>query len=252
MPQQAQFELTAEDYAYLLPDHWIMHSRSPDDLFTRLHGYYVGRVVEIIKSLNAKTVLEVGCGDGWASGKMADACLDVVGIDWSAKAIGYASILVPNARFHIADVRDKSFLSRFPGGFDAAALIEVLEHIPPKDCVPALRAITAVLKPGALFVLTTPSINFPNNSPLHYRHFTPDILQKLVAEAGGLDVVEIEGYGDVVAERAFYRRSRLLDNRYFQVKPLRRLLVRNFHQRTRLGPTPLDRCHGLIMTMRRH
>jgi len=50
---------------------------------------------------------------------------------------------------------------------------------------------------------TTPSTNFPNNTPLHYRHFTPETLRTLVAETGGLDIIYLEGYGDIAAERSF-------------------------------------------------
>ena len=29
----ARSELTAEDYAYLPPDHWVLHNREPDEIF---------------------------------------------------------------------------------------------------------------------------------------------------------------------------------------------------------------------------
>jgi 2-polyprenyl-3-methyl-5-hydroxy-6-metoxy-1,4-benzoquinol methylase len=247
----AKTELTAEDYAYLLPDHWVLHDREPEEIFTRLHSYYVQRVANIIKASGARTVLEVGCGDGWASGKMAESGLDVVGIDWSSNAIGYASMLVRGARFFAGDVRDSEFLRRFPNKFDAIALIEVIEHIPPKDCVAALQGISTVLKPGGTFVLTTPSTNLPNTSTLHYRHFTPQVLRDLVASVGGLEVIALEGYGDMEAEKSFYRWSRWVDNRYYRIKPLRAMLLDKYNQRTKLDQTPFDRCHGLIMIMQR-
>jgi 2-polyprenyl-3-methyl-5-hydroxy-6-metoxy-1,4-benzoquinol methylase len=89
---------------------------------------------------------------------------DIVGINWSANAIGYASMLVPGARFFAGDLLDSEFLKKFPEKFDAAALIEVIEHIPPNDCVAALQGISSVLKPGTTFVLTTPSTSLPSTS----------------------------------------------------------------------------------------
>jgi hypothetical protein len=68
----ARSELTAEDYAYLLPDHRVLDNREPDEIFTSLFSYYVKRVTDLIKSSGAHTVLEVGCGGGWASGKSRD------------------------------------------------------------------------------------------------------------------------------------------------------------------------------------
>jgi hypothetical protein len=43
---------------------------------------------------------------------------------------------------------------------------------------------------------------------LRYRHFTPQILRDLVLSAGGLDIIDLESYGDMEAERSFYRWSR--------------------------------------------
>ena len=242
--------LTAADYddAYLLPDHWIMHDRDSEGMFTRLHGYYVNRVVHIIQQSGASAVLEVGCGDGWACSQMAKAGLNVTGIDWSKNAVAYASIREPQATFICGDVRD---LSIFPGRFDAIAFIEVIEHIPPEDCVAALRNIVQHLRDGGTFVLTTPSTNFINDNPQHYRHFTEAILRDIVGEVGGLEVETIEGYGDVRIEAAHWRKMRWVDNRYFQIKPLYAAFSRTFNEANTAGPTSLERCHGLIVTMRK-
>src|SRR5437588_3152259 len=162
-------ELTAEAYAHRFPDHWIDHELKAGSLFDNLHRAYAGRAIEIIKQSGAKTVLEIGCGDGWICGAMVKAGLDVVGVDWSKNAISYASMFVPEARFFCGDIRDQEFLTRFPDKFDALALIEVIEHIPPKDCVSAMANIATPLKSAGTFVLTTPSVNLPNTSTLHYR-----------------------------------------------------------------------------------
>jgi 2-polyprenyl-3-methyl-5-hydroxy-6-metoxy-1,4-benzoquinol methylase len=75
---------------------------------------------------------------------VAESGFDVVGIERSSNAIGYASMLVPRARFFAGDVRDKRFLMSFPEKFDDVALIEVIEHIPPKDSVSALQGMSSV------------------------------------------------------------------------------------------------------------
>lgn len=241
-------ELTADDYAYRFPDHWILHEQKVDTLFDRLNRAYVGRAVEIIKGSGASTVLEVGCGDGWNCGQLASASLDVVGIDWSENGIKYAKQFVPKARFFRADVRDEAFFSQFDKPFDALALIEVLEHIPPNDCVAALKNIAARMKSGGTFVLTTPSVNFPNNNPQHYQHFTEQKLRDL-ATAAGLVIRRIEGYGDVRAANAYWAKMRWVENSFYSIKPIARFLTAKYHAGTKLVDTPLDRCHGFIVTL---
>ena len=46
-------------------------------------------------------------------------------------------------------------------------------------------------------------------------------LRKLIEEAGGLTVEGIEGYGDVVLEKRYYRIARLVNSKYYLIKPLR-------------------------------
>ncbi len=243
-------ELEAEDYTYHLPDHWILEVKEAGEYFTKMHAAYVQRVVELVKESGARSVLEVGCGDGWNCGKLVEAGVEkVVGIDWSRKGIAYASLLVPEARFFCGDIRDDKFLREYPHPFDAVIFVEVLEHIPPADCLAALRNITRVIKLGGRLVLTTPSTNFPNNNPQHYRHFDEATIRGLIAETGKLTIDSIEGYGDVVAEGRFYRLARWVDNRYYQIKPARKWLQRLCEPQWL--HTPLTRCSGLIATMTR-
>jgi len=241
-------ELTAADYAYRFPDHWLVHEKYTDTLFERLSRAYVSRAIEIIKQSGAKSVLEVGCGDGWNCGQMAKSGLDVVGIDWSENGIKFAKHFVESGQFFRADVRDEDFLHRFPNKFDALALIEVLEHIPPKDCISALMNISAPLKSGGTFVLTTPSVNYPNTNPQHYQHFTEEKLRELVTCAK-LIVKKIEGYGDVSASNSYWSRMRWVDNSLYTIKPLARMLTARYHQTTNLRNTPFDCCHGFIVTI---
>lgn len=238
--------LTANDYDYLLPDHWILPE---EHLWTVMHHHYVQRVVDLVKQSAAKRVLEVGCGDGWNCGQLVKAGLQVVGIDWSHNAIAHAQRLVPQARFYCGDLRDSAFWDMMSEPFDAAIFVEVLEHIPPTDCVQSLRAITACIKRGGRLILTTPSVNHPNTNPQHYRHFDQPTLRELIDQATGLHFDSIEGYGDVVLERWCYRLARLVDNDWYTIKPLRRSLLSYYA--ARCLRTDLNRCHGMIVAMTR-
>lgn len=238
--------LSAEDYTYLLPDHWLLKEQN---IWTMMHHAYVSRVVETIRDSGAKRVIEVGCGDGWNCGKMVEAGLDVVGVDWSRNGIDHARRMVPEGTFFCGDITDDEFMQTFREPFDAGIMVEVIEHIPSDQSVGALRKILSFIKPGGVFVLTTPSVNVPNNNVQHYRHFTESVLRDLIEEVGGLTITQIEGYGDGPYERFHYQVARFFDNRLFTIYPARDWFRRRYQ--SRCLHSPLNRCHGFIVTMRR-
>jgi 2-polyprenyl-3-methyl-5-hydroxy-6-metoxy-1,4-benzoquinol methylase len=251
----AEREVPVEAYDYKIPDnwrdHWLIDPENPRHHGEITHLVYVDRVVEIVKESGSRSVLDIGCGDGFNSGRLIEAGIEqVVGVDWSPNAIRYATMLVPKARFHCGDARDASFQAEFPDPFDAAILVEVIEHIPPKDCVDVIRNITQQIKVGGLFVLTTPSVNWPNTHPQHYRHFDEKSLREMVAEAGGLAITAIEGYGDAVYEQRTYRWLRFFSNRYYEIKPIKRWAWGEKYK-SRCKSSSIDVCSGFIVTMRR-
>lgn len=231
---------------YLLPEHWLLPK---ENIWTIMHHAYVKRVVEIVVRIGAKSLLEVGCGDGWNCAQFVKAGINTTGVDLSVNGIQHASRMVTKAKFFCCDVRDEQFRSAFPELFDAVVFIEVIEHIPPDDCVEALQNIASYVKPGGVLVLTTPSTNIPNNNPHHYRHFTEPILRDLVSQAGNLEVELIEGYGNAAAETHYYRWARWVDNRYYTVYPLRRWMQNRYSQEC--ISTPIQQCHGFILVLRR-
>ena len=240
-------ELTADAYPYELPDHWIMNPEKATNHFAIVHDAYVRRVVEIVKYKGAHSVIEVGCGDGWNCGKLVEAGMQVVGTDWSQNGIKYATMLVPGGTFYCGDIRSDEFRQQFPHQFDAAIFVEVLEHIPPADCVDALNNIADTIKSGGTLVLTTPSTNKVNNDTRHYRHFDEAVIRQLVAQTRGLVIESIEGYGDMPYVNRMYRKLRWVENRLYSIKPLRKRILDEF--RHHCLHTTLDRCEGLIVTM---
>lgn len=58
------------DTEYLLPDHWIRHHDLSS--WRVMYDSYVGRVVQLVLDCGAKTVIEVGCGDGWNCGQLTN------------------------------------------------------------------------------------------------------------------------------------------------------------------------------------
>jgi 3' terminal RNA ribose 2'-O-methyltransferase Hen1 len=131
----------------------------------RLNERRLGAVVEVLKVRGAKRVLDLGCG----SGKLVQALLkepqfaEIVGVDISHRALESAESrlrlerLAPRQRERVRLFQTAlTYRDQRLAGFDAAAVVEVIEHLDR----PRLRAFERVVfehaRPGAV-ALTTPN-----------------------------------------------------------------------------------------------
>jgi SAM-dependent methyltransferase len=97
---------------------------------------------------DAGRVLDIGCGEGQVSRRIARLGAGVVGIDPTASQIRAAFTRGGRARF----VQAKAEEVPFPGAaFDAVVLCLVLEHVDPFE--PAIHEVARVLEPGGRFLL---------------------------------------------------------------------------------------------------
>jgi 3' terminal RNA ribose 2'-O-methyltransferase Hen1 len=166
--------LTSEALAKLLEDEEVdpdreLETRAAEEEAVeeplRLNEKRLGAVISVLKARGAKRVLDLGCG----SGKLVQALLkepqfaEIVGVDISHRALESAESrlkldrLAPRQRERVRlfqtalTYRDKRL-----AGFDAAAVVEVIEHLDR----PRLQAFERVLfehaRPGAV-ALTTPN-----------------------------------------------------------------------------------------------
>lgn len=134
----------------------------------RLNEQRLGAVVAVLRASGATRVLDVGCG----SGKLIAALLkdpafaEIVGIDISHRALEIAHSrlqldrLAPRQRDRVRLFQTAlTYRDRRLAGFDAAAVVEVIEHLD----VPRLRSFERVLfgeaRPGAV-VVTTPNSEY--------------------------------------------------------------------------------------------
>ncbi|PJJ74134.1 3' terminal RNA ribose 2'-O-methyltransferase Hen1 [Sediminihabitans luteus] len=184
-----------------------------------LHTLRHQAVVGVLRRLEARSVIDLGCGPG--------AFLDVLvrepqltriaGSDVSTRSLQAAA-----RRLHLETLSERQAerIELFQGaltyedprfsGFDAAVLMEVVEHVDPAR-LPALeRVVFGAARPGSV-VVTTPNSEYnPNYEGLHgMRHSDHrfewtraefrDWAEHVATEHGYL--VELEGVGDVDPER---------------------------------------------------
>jgi SAM-dependent methyltransferase len=107
------------------------------------------------KLVSGMRVLDVACGEGYGSALLARHASRVVGADISPDAIGHARARyadVPNVEFAAADCAALPFAD---ASFDAVVSFETIEHIRAQEDF--LDEVRRVLRPGGLFVLSSPN-----------------------------------------------------------------------------------------------
>lgn len=176
-------------------------------------------IVERIASESPASLLDIGCGDGRLTREIftRTEVPKVFGIDTSRRAIDLAKAMnhdLPAITFDRADISSLSI-----GEFDAAVLMEVIEHIPPDDLPNFIRNTRAHLKRGARLHVTVPHTNKPVEYK-HFQHFTCDSIAACLST--NFDIINIVPF----ERRGLQRRllNILLCNRFFVLND-RRLLA---------------------------
>jgi SAM-dependent methyltransferase len=138
--------------------------------------YLVGLDVAMhhLIACNPASLLDIGCGDGrfLRDVRQRTQIGELLGVDYSARAIALARALNPSLRYEQFDVTAASL----PTQYDAAALIEVVEHIPPASMNEFLAGARRCIRSGGTLVVTVPHSNMPV-AKKHYQHFTSETLR---------------------------------------------------------------------------
>ena len=114
-------------------------------------------------------ILDVACGGGALSLKIAEKGCEVCGVDISVNAINSAKRLAEREKIACEFRVGNSDDLLYPDGyFDKVVCSSSLEHF--KDDIKALKEACRVLKPNGKVVLTTDSFNYPISDELKEMH----------------------------------------------------------------------------------
>jgi 2-polyprenyl-3-methyl-5-hydroxy-6-metoxy-1,4-benzoquinol methylase len=164
------------------------------------HAYLFDPVLRALNKANARTVFDLGCGNGSFASLLADH-FDVTGIDYSKTGIQAAKVNFPNVKLEEGSAYDD--LSARYGQFDAVISLEVVEHL--FDPRLYAKRVFELVKPGGVAIISTPYHGYLKNLALaitgkmdkhftalwdggHIKFFSFDTLGTLLAEAGFKDV----------------------------------------------------------------
>lgn len=133
---------------------------------TWMHDQRVNAVLAALRAAGARSILDLGCGDGALLMRLAEepAVRRIVGVDVSAEALDVLRKRLgaaPDAVRSKVELRHGSLTEAGEAlrGFDAAVLVETIEHIEPDRLSLLERAVFRDMRPGAVIV-TTPNSDF--------------------------------------------------------------------------------------------
>ena len=117
--------------------------------------------------------LDLGCGKGAFTARIASLARQTVGFELSEIAVTKARAAQPRIQFLQGDIRHLSEAGLEPGGFDLIVASDVIAYLTPREAERFLLAVARLLAPGGLFFLAAWS---PGG-----RYYTPDSLERLFA-----------------------------------------------------------------------
>lgn len=130
-------------------------------------------------------ILDIGCFNGFFVKELVLRGYDAYGIDFNSDAIGYGERYYGlQGRLKCQKIQDVELSGE---RFDVVTMFEVVEHLP--DTSELFTAVSRILKPGGLVVVSTPNskmcwrppLDFP---PHHLSRFSPRSLNSLLIRSG--------------------------------------------------------------------
>ncbi len=174
-------------------------------MLTSLHEDRLNIVVGALKDNGARRVLDLGCGSGPLLLALAANPFfeQIVGLDISREALAACTRNLAQAGLDAGErvrILNDTFAEPNPdfAGFDAAVLLETIEHIPPDHLSKVERAVFRSFRPG-LVLITTPNqdcnelLGVPAHRLRHPGHEFEWSREKFEAWATG--VASRNGYG---------------------------------------------------------
>lgn len=159
--------------------------------------YRMNVLLERLRKRGARRVLDIGCGAGEPALFLAENGFEVVGLDINARSIAEANKRARkrrgkksiNIRFECGSLDTLDALEL--GKFDAVVMMELIEHLHPRDVPFYLSSAEDLLNPGGAVFFTTPGMavgdipglwdEFPRD---HVQEFSRQDLERLILASG--------------------------------------------------------------------
>lgn len=174
----------------------------------------------LINAARPASVIDIGCGTGPLVEELVRRGVRASGLDSSPAVLEAARSRTPNASFYLGTVESIPLPDE---SFDAATLIEVIEHLDDQRLTAAMTEARRILRIGGTLMITTPNAEDLTASSRqcpdcgaefhtyqHVRSWTSDALTRFLRSSGfatavrGIRFVERAPLMERVIRRAYY------------------------------------------------
>lgn len=140
-------------------------------------------IVELLRGLPGRRLLDVGCGDGellvWLR-RALPGLTSLAGADLSSETVKRNQARWPDMEFHTLDVARGSLQPAAGSGFDLVVCSEVIEHIEDRRAV--FQNLASMLEPGGHLLVTCPSGRV-YTTERHFGHVSHPTVPEMDADA---------------------------------------------------------------------
>ena len=177
----------------------VQEFQQPSDVYERPPGrerddWYAEelRVVDtFFRRLADSKVLEIGCGDGNMTWKLARACRSVVARDMDPGAVELTKLRLRELGISNVTVENRAGEDIGPGelgAYDVVFFVQVLEHVPGWEQARIFDAVFSLVAPGGSLFVSTPNrwkIRDSHDTNKPFIHWLPRRVKVPIAKAMG-------------------------------------------------------------------
>ncbi len=197
---------------------------------TQMHLW---RYVFATKYVKGKTIIDVSSGVGYGSNYLSKMnAQQVLGVDLDEKPLSFAQNAYKHINLNFIQGNGLT-LPVADNSIDVVSSFETIEHIPVGLQEPFVAEVSRVLKPGGVFLCSTPNHKYSSGHVDHTREFMPDEFFEMMFPYFG----RVEQYGQYITHDDLRFQQTQVRTLKFQIRRKKGILFRNVRNWLRQTPT---------------